>query len=204
MNSVRPILEALEMAHGHFNQTLFAGSLREIPTITLQTKGTRHALGWYARERWENETSRPAELNLSAEELKRPAVEVLETLIHEMCHQKAHQEGIKDCSRNGAYHNGRFKLIAEASGLLCEAKDKRNGYGFTKLAPSGLEAIESIRSKVEPVLVLARRVTPKAGKKGKMLLWMCEFCETKIRSGRKDLNIQCNDCVNDFKLQGVN
>lgn len=202
MNSITPILQALETSHAHFNQVLFGGSLNCCPTITLAPKGKRNALGWYAKDRWENESSRPAELNLSAEELKRPVEQVLETLIHEMCHQKAHQENIKDCSRNGAYHNERFKLIAEASGLLCLPKDKKNGYGHTELGAEGKSAIESIRSKVEPVLVLARRVIPASEKKpNKMLLWMCTFCETKIRSGRRDLSIQCNDCVNDFTLQ---
>lgn len=203
MNSLSPILTALEESHAVLNRECFAGSLKEVPTITLQTKGKRNALGWYAAERWQNETSRPSELNISAEELKRPASEVLETLLHEMVHQKAHQSGIKDCSRGGAYHNGRFKVLAEAAGLECLPKTKKHGYGITKLGPKGLRVIESIRSKVEPVLVLARRIETSTGKAGKMLLYQCP-CGVKIRSGRKDLAARCNDCLDDFQLQGGN
>lgn len=202
MNSVAPIIVALEEAHRDLNAKLFGGALKEVPTITLIPKGKKNALGWYDRNRWENETTQPAELNVSAEDLKRGADAVLETLIHEMCHQMADETHVKDCSRSGQYHNGKFKTIAEASGLLVDAKpDKRVGYGYTKIGPRGLEAIESIRANVAPVLVLARRVEDNPAKKGKMLLWMCEGCDTKIRSGRKDLNIQCLDCEETFSLQ---
>lgn len=202
-NSVRPIIEALEKSHAHFNSTLFHGALTTVPVITIMTSGRKSAYGWYGPERWQNGTSHPSELNISAEHLKRPVADVLGTLIHEMAHQLSHQLGRKDTSRSGAYHNKRFKDTAEACGLICEAKDKRSGFGITKVGPIALAQIESIRSMVESTLVLCR--PPETGKpkqKGKMLLWMCEFCETKIRSGRKDLSIQCNDCVCDFKLMG--
>lgn len=204
MNSLLPITDALEKAHDHFNKTLFASSLKTKPVITILSKGRRNALGWYAYERWQNGDSKPSELNISAEELKRTASQIFATLIHEMCHQQAHESGIKDCSRSGAYHNSKFKALAESHGLTCSPKDKRIGYGHTELAQLGKSAVESILSTLEPHLTIVRTIDAKVPQKGKMLLYTCQFCETKIRSGRKDLDIQCNDCDEKFQLQGGN
>lgn len=204
MNSIRPIIEALEGAHAHFNGALFGGRLRTSPVITVQTKGRKNALGWYWAQRWVNGTSKPAELNVSAEDLKRPAADVLETLVHEMVHQRADEEGVKDTSRNGAYHNKRFGAMAAEAGLCVPAEpDKRHGFAFTTLGPEGSRAraaVESIRSKVEPLLVLARSIVPPKGGKGKMLLFVCG-CGFKIRCGRRELAATCRACGDDFKLR---
>ena len=204
MNSIRPILEALEGAHGHFNAALFGGRLRTSPVITVQTKGRKNALGWYWAQRWVNGTSKPAELNVSAEDLKRPAEAVLETLVHEMVHQDADERGVKDTSRNGAYHNKRFRELAAAAGLCVPAKpDKRHGFAFTTLGPEGSPAriaVDSLRSKVEPVLVLARAIIPPKGGKNKMLLFTCG-CGFKIRCGRRELAAQCLACGERFELR---
>lgn len=204
MNSIRPIIEALETAHAHFNGALFGGRLKTSPVITIQTKGRKNALGWYWAGRWQNGTSAPAELNMSAEDLKRPADQVLETLVHEMVHQAAHEAGVKDTSRNGAYHNKKFRELAEAAGLCVPAEpDKRHGFAFTSLGPVGQRArvqVESIRSKIEPVLVLARTLPAGKPSKGKMLLFMCG-CGFKIRCGRSELSATCNACDTPFELQ---
>lgn len=207
MNSIRPIIEALEGAHAHFNAALFGGRLKTSPVITVQTKGRKNALGWYWSGRWVNGTGRPAELNMSAEDLKRPADQVLETLVHEMVHQAADEAGIKDTSRNGAYHNKKFRELAEAAGLCVPADpDKRHGFAFTTLGPEGTRArvqVESIRSKVEPVLVLARAIVTGKKSKGKMLLFVCG-CGFKIRCGRAELSARCNACDSDFVQPGAN
>lgn len=204
MNSIRPIIEALEAAHAHFNGALFGGRLKTSPVITVQTKGRKNALGWYWSGRWANGSSHPAELNMSAEDLKRPYDAVLETLVHEMCHQAADEAGIKDTSRGGGYHNKKFRALAEQAGLCVPAEpDKRHGFAFTSLGPEGSRArvqVESIRSKIEPVLVLARLLPVGKKSKGKMLLFVCG-CGYKIRCGRSELDAQCNACDSPFVLQ---
>jgi hypothetical protein len=206
VNSIRPIIEALEGAHAHLNGTLFGGRLKTSPVITVQTKGRKKALGWYWSGRWVNGSGHPAELNMSAEDLKRPYSEVLETLVHEMCHQAADESGVKDTSRSGAYHNKKFRALAEGAGLCVPAEpDKRHGFAFTTLGPEGSRArlaVESIRSTIEPVLVLARLLPVGKKSKGKMLLFMCS-CGFKIRCGRSELDARCNACDSDFVLQGA-
>ena len=71
------------------------------------------------------QVSREAELTLSEvlvtqEGLARGPAEVLETLLHEAAHGSAYHRGISDTSRQGRYHNHRFKTVAEEFGLdLC-------------------------------------------------------------------------------------
>jgi len=205
VNSVRPIIEALERAHSHFNATLFGGRLTTCPVITVQTRGRKQALGWYSRAQWVNGAGTPAELNISAEDLKRAALDVLLTLAHEMVHQWADERHVKDCSRNGRYHNRQFARLATEAGLSAPSEpDKRLGFSAVTWGPEGSRgrlAVDGLVSTVEPALVLARAILPGKPSKGRMLLYVCE-CEPpyKVRCGKSDLNATCNVCEGAFVL----
>jgi hypothetical protein len=58
-----------------------------------------------------------SEVFITADGLAGSATEVLGTLVHEASHAIAFQRGIKDTSRQGRYHNKRFKALAEEVGL---------------------------------------------------------------------------------------
>lgn len=57
------------------------------------------------------------EINIGAESLQRTVPEIIATLRHEMVHYYCCVNNIKDTSRNGAYHNERFKTECEKRGL---------------------------------------------------------------------------------------
>jgi hypothetical protein len=57
---------------------------------------------------------------------------VLATLLHEAAHALAHKRGVKDTSRQGRYHNRRFKALAEELGLHVD-HDPRLGWSPTTL-----------------------------------------------------------------------
>ena len=61
-----------------------------------------------------------AELFVGGEGLARDPVDVLGTLLHEAAHGLAATREIKDTSRAGAYHNQRYKQLAEELGLTIE------------------------------------------------------------------------------------
>ncbi len=75
-----------------------------------------------------------AELFLGGEGLRRGPVEVLGTLLHEAAHALAHVRGIKDTSRQGRWHNARFKALATEVGIET-SKDPRLGWSPTTLPP---------------------------------------------------------------------
>jgi hypothetical protein len=63
------------------------------------------------------------------------ATDVLTTLRHEAAHAIARQRGIKDTSRQGRYHNKRFKAIGDELGLVVSC-DPPVGWSATTLPAS--------------------------------------------------------------------
>jgi hypothetical protein len=58
-----------------------------------------------------------SEVLITDDGLAGSANDVMRLLVHEAAHAIAYQRGIKDTSRQGRYHNRRFKTIAEEIGL---------------------------------------------------------------------------------------
>jgi hypothetical protein len=53
---------------------------------------------------------------------------VLTTLLHEAAHALAHERGVKDTSRQGRWHNAKFKALAEELGIEV-TKARTPGWG---------------------------------------------------------------------------
>jgi hypothetical protein len=74
--------------------------------------------------------------------------DVLMILLHEAAHAVANQRGIKDTSREGRYHNQRFKTIAEELQLGVESRDPAIGWSATTLpapAPAAAAYTPTVR-----------------------------------------------------------
>ena len=80
------------------------------------------------------------EINISANYFRRGAVELLNTFLHELVHAINFQNGIKDTSRNGYYHNKHFKKTSEKFGMyyISENEDKKHGYSNTKFTDESI------------------------------------------------------------------
>ncbi|WP_196776824.1 hypothetical protein [Haloechinothrix halophila] len=92
-------------------------------------------LGHFAAMRWHTDTDgsdQLAEVFIGGEGLQRGPAGVLATLLHEAAHALAHTRGIKDTSRQGRYHNTKFKAVAEEVGITV-TKDPRIGWSPTDL-----------------------------------------------------------------------
>jgi hypothetical protein len=89
--------------------TVCAGSIGAAPG-TLK-------LGHFAAGRWQHDADRLSELFIGGEGLKDGPVNVLGTLLHEAAHGLARIRGIKDTSRQGRFHNTRYKKLALELGL---------------------------------------------------------------------------------------
>ena len=175
------------------------------PIITIQTKGKRNALGWctlwkaWKEGEYVEADSGYYEINISAESLHRPFSEIMRTLIHEMVHLYNIQHGVKDCSRNGTYHNKRFKETAEKHGLMVYKVD---GFGFagTKLDDDTARWIEmkfanegftlhrgDFAAHFEEDEATAEKPKQSSRK------YVCPLCETIIRATRP-VRVRCADC----------
>ena len=78
------------------------------------------------------EVERLAEVFVGGEGLARGPADVLATLLHEAAHALAHVRGVKDTSRQGRWHDAKFKALAEEVGISVE-KDARIGWSPTTL-----------------------------------------------------------------------
>jgi hypothetical protein len=73
------------------------------------------------------------ELFMATELVARGATDMFAVLLHEAAHTIASRRGIKDTSRQGCYHNGRFRMIAADVGLEGD-RDSERGWSLTALS----------------------------------------------------------------------
>jgi len=191
------------------NARYFEGTIEE-PIITIQStpRAYGHVTAAKAWARADGESRH--ELNIGAGTLDRPIENIVATVLHEMVHLYHLQIGIQDCSRNGTYHNKRFRDAAQARDLQI-SYDKRIGWSITEPTDALIEFIidqgwEDIRmSRTEG---FAARGTGtggtsqtggnKAGTDGRKpsstRKLICPQCGQSVRATRA-VNIICGDCM---------
>jgi curved DNA-binding protein CbpA len=108
----------------------------QIPLVVIiiasGTDGKQARWGYHAPKRWQVGLDERTEIMVSGEGLRRDAASVLATLLHEAAHALAAARGIQDTSRQGRYHNKKFKTCAEELGIAVE-HDPRLGWSLTTL-----------------------------------------------------------------------
>lgn len=193
------VITELHKAFEIFNNTFFKGELKE-PAILIQSRGNRkNCLGWCTVNKvWKNNETQEEryEINIVAEGLNRGVYPVMGTLIHEMVHLHCLQNGIKDVSRGGTYHNKKFKTIAEESGLSIEHDDKI-GWSLTSLQPTTMDLIDNsdINKEAFNLARLEGNVASKTNKKkSSVRKYTCPKCGCIIRAS-KEVNVICGDCL---------
>lgn len=210
LTSYNRVTQYLNKVFKLINSEYFDNEL-EMPTITIQS--TVGAYGHVTTSKvWKTESGKASyELNIGADYLDRPIENIVATLIHEGCHLYAMQNGIKDTSNRGVYHNKRFKALAEDRGLIIE---KHSRYGWTITTPSEATINFCIDNDLQEVLITRHTgitftgvgtgkngngtpVKPTAPKKGNSIKWICPCCGAIVRS-TKILNIICGDCNEKF------
>ena len=177
------------------------------PTITIQS--TPRAYGHFSlrEDTWVSKLGATHEINIGAGTLARPIEEVAATLLHEMVHYYNYEQKIQDCSRNGTYHNRRFRDAAEERGLIVQHHDT---YGWAITSPSD-ELLEFIMDNgLTDILInrndgLSFRVTgtgTHSGTQGGISTrkpsstrkYQCPCCGMSVRATRT-VRIACMECA---------
>lgn len=106
----------------------------EIPNLMLvvASNGRKQVHGMFTPQSWSMGEGRQHEIVIAAESLARGAEATLGTLLHECAHALAAARDIKDTSRQGRFHNRRFKALAEELGIEV-ANDPTIGWSITTL-----------------------------------------------------------------------
>lgn len=208
MNVIGNTLEELYRIFNILNRDKFDDKLPE-PIITIQkTKGK--TLGHFTLEKvWKNKNDN-LESDLENEDKEensfyeinidprwfnsRTAEQIVETLLHEMCHYMNKILDIKDC--NGNIHNKKFKSMAESVGLIVEKADSV-GFGFTELSDELIEYIELEVKPNEKAFEYFRCTTieikPKKRRKKSTFKYTCPDCGQTVKA-KADASIKCGDC----------
>ncbi|CAK7037612.1 MAG: hypothetical protein BACD_00178 [Bacteroides rodentium] len=221
--SIRPTVQQIESQYSILNERFYGGELPK-PVITVFSDSKRKGiLGWCTIQKmWKTGKNPTAaelqgmssdelqayadegfyEINICAEYLTRPIDEVCETILHEMVHLYNAEHGIEDTSRNGYYHNKRYKETASAHGLIVE-KTKKYGYSQTSLSE---EAKQFIQKQNFADLTLCRKgmMIPKVKndeeqgeaaekKKTGSRKYVCPVCGDIVRA-TKAVRIGCLNC----------
>lgn len=131
--------------------------------VTLGSGIVRAGLkyGHFAVSAWEKGGSeeRIHELFVGGEGLARGARALMGTLIHEAAHAWAEANKIQDTSRQGRYHNDKFRLIGETFGLKL-SKDPSLGWSNTELPDETATEYEAAIFELDMALT-AHRHMPK-------------------------------------------
>jgi hypothetical protein len=144
----------------------------DVPDVVLFVSPTRgegdtkrfQKLGHFGAERWQRPGAGPddkplGEVLVTAEQLNRGALCLLETLLHEGAHAMCHARGQKDTSQHGRYHNGIFKRAAMELGLTVAPMGGR-GLAHTELADGTAEQYDATVVALGQALVVYNRQRP--------------------------------------------
>ena len=195
----------LEKLFRTLNERYFDNTIEE-PIITIQSAPRAYGHVTVAKAWRKGNGDLRHELNIAAGTLDRPIEEIVATLLHEMVHLINLQNGVKDCSRGGTYHNRKFKAAAEACDLRIDY-DPRIGWSVTSPTEALIDFIISegwadIRMSREdgcisrtpgrgsPDRTPAPPTTPKKSSTRK---YICPDCKMSVRATR-EINIICGDC----------
>lgn len=187
-------VKCLGRLYDFINETLFNGELTK-PVITVQRDERNKTCGWWSVKKvWRENTDDEGEheLNITAQELNRPAKDIAETMTHEMCHQYASLHNFQDCSRGGTYHNKLFRKIAETHGLNVECV-KTHGWANTSLTPTTAELIDKFVTNNPETVIYRSPVIKGQTKSSSTRKYVCPVCGQSVRA-TKEIRIICADC----------
>lgn len=191
------LVSYLEMIFRALNREYFADYLT-MPLITVQPLDDAYGR-FTSGPVWRiGDKDSKQEINISAEWLCRPIVNVAATMLHEMTHMFCHDMGIKDTSRGCTYHNKNFKEQAEQRGLLIEHTPK---YGWTLTTPSP-ELIEFVKSMEWDDIGISRCAESACARQKKpssTRKYECPCCGMSVRA-TKTVAIMCMDCKEQMQV----
>ena len=187
----------LEMIFRILNREYFSDYL-SMPVITIQSSQDTYGR-FTSGSVWRvGDKDNKSEINISAEWLCRPIVNVVATMLHEMTHMFCYNMGIKDTSRGCTYHNKNFKVQAEQRGLLIAHTPK---YGWTLTTPSP-ELIEFVKSMQWDDIDISRCVESACARQKKLSStrkYQCPCCGMSVRA-TKAVRIMCMDCQKQMEV----
>ncbi len=184
---------------------------QDVPEVVVTLASGRTVkgmnLGHFAPERWVRGDDVVHELFIGGEGLTRGGVGVLGTLLHEAAHGAANTRGVQDTSRQGRYHNTRFRQIAESFGLSIEF-DRTIGWSVTSVPAETAALYAAEVAQLAAAITAYRRAEVGPGEGGRKSnnngrSAVCG-CGRKIRASNSVMDagpIICGLCGSEFEAE---
>jgi hypothetical protein len=141
-------LEELRAATRRLEQHVRAGAEAEISRNVVETANT---IGSLLQELSREAASTCPEVFIASELITAGAADMFAVLLHEAGHAIATHRNIKDTSRQGRYHNGRFRAIAEEVGLT-GVRDPTIGWSLKQLSDSAISEYHDVLAQLDRAL----------------------------------------------------
>ena len=212
INSPRPTMKEFERIIKKA-EVLIASRIGEIPDkVKLEVRpdfdGKRSKCsGYFQADAYKDKRNDKlvAAISLSPEQLNRPLLDIIETIVHEVLHAFNHWCGINDCSANDR-HNGDFKKACDKIGLITKTKDELTdkewnniGHGFTSFSDELRElVINEWKPDADAWNLYRVENPPKAKKKShrRTSSWECGT-NGSVAAGT-EFDATCNECESQF------
>lgn len=196
-------MESVKELHNIFNslnKEIFNNEL-PLPAITIQSKGKRNAIGWCSQlPIWINdkeEIENRHEINICAEYANTPVLVMAEIMLHEMIHYYADLHEIKTTSRNGSFHNKKYRDLGLRFGLIV-SKTEKYGWAETKLNDETLNLVKEMNFNQGAFLMYRIDDTGKVSKKKGSIKHTCLSCGNVARS-TKEMKLICGNCEEEME-----
>lgn len=177
----------------------------DVSNIIINVQQLRGGYGRYAPLAWTVNEEERDEICINPEQfyICNPA-ECIDTILHEFTHLFCHRQGIKECSRNGYYHNKRFREVAETTFKL---KCIRTSSGYNTTSKTNEGYLLDINRKLPHPFDGAWYRNQKIKKKGEddettsthSFKYACPNCKQSVRGTKKNIHILCLDCRVPYK-----
>jgi predicted SprT family Zn-dependent metalloprotease len=201
MNPTQEQFEAYQKIFDYMNQKLFGGS---VPPCLLNFSRKAKTYGFFVRDQWQSGDQKTHEISLNPTHLaRRPTVETVSTLVHEMCHLWQHVYGKPG---RGGYHNKEWAEKMEAIGLMPSDTEVPGGkkigdkvsHYVMKGGPYEKAFEEMPKEYLLPWVSVEIDKESKIMKKNK-LTYQCPSCGMKVW-GKPSLKIVCGECVKQLEV----
>lgn len=177
----------------------------DVSKIIVNVQQLRGGYGRFAPMAWTVNEEERDELCINPEQfyICNPA-ECIDTILHELTHLYCHRNGIKECSRNGYYHNKRFREVAET---VFHLKCIRTSSGYNTTSKTNEDYLLGINKKLPHPFDGAWYRNQKLKKPGDeeenesthSFKYACPNCKQSVRGTKKNIRILCMDCRVPYK-----
>lgn len=169
----------LEHLSKFINSKFFNNSLNDFVITVYERKSTYgHLTTW---DKWVVGKDGKKEININPMLFEMDKMSIITTLFHEMIHLHNLQNGIEDTSRQGRYHNVKFKEACEMFGLVCK-QDARFGWCITDELQ---DEYKDLFKDFDPPIVKINSISPTKNK-GKLRNWLYDQDGNKIKLDEED------------------